>query len=108
MPCGHLPHALVTFPRHLFLWIEPWFLAYACLGIVQGGMLPLLLPLSAGGSTHAGTIVGVMNLAGLTSPFSGHLADRPRMHRGDLLAGHLAALSALVLCPAPSRMPLLA
>jgi MFS family permease len=103
---AHLPHGLVTFPRQLFLWIEPWFLAYACLGIVQGGMLPLLLPLSAGGSTHAGTIVGVMNLAGLTSPFWGHLADRRRMHRGVLLAGMLAALIALVLMPAQLSLPL--
>ena len=102
----HLPHGLVTFPRRLLPWIEPWFLAYACLGIVQGGMLPLLLPLSAGGSTHAGTIVGVMNLAGLTAPFWGHLADRRRLHRQILLAGMLAALVALVLMPAQLSLPL--
>ena len=96
----HLAHGLVTFPRRLLPWIEPWFLAYACLGVVQGGMLPLLLPLSAGGSTHAGTIVGVMNLAGLTAPFWGHLADRRRLHRQVLLAGMLMVLVALVLMPA--------
>ncbi len=95
----HLPHGLVTFPRRITPWIEPWFLAYACLGIVQGGMLPLLLPLSAGGTTHAGLIVGVMNLAGLTAPFWGHLADRRRLHRQVLLAGMLVALLALVLMP---------
>lgn len=106
LPGAHLPHGLITFPRHLLLWVEPWFLAYACLGVVQGGMLPLLLPLSAGGSTHAGTIVGVMNLAGLTSPFWGHLADRRRMHRHILLAGMLAALVALVLMPAQLDLPL--
>jgi MFS family permease len=96
----HLPHGLVTFPRRVLPWIEPWFLAYACLGVVQGGMLPLLLPLSAGGSTHAGTIVGVMNLAGLTAPFWGHLADRRRLHRQVLLVGMLMVLVALVLMPA--------
>jgi MFS family permease len=106
LPHPHLPHGLVTFPRRLLPWIEPWFLAYACLGIVQGGMLPLLLPLSAGGSTHAGTIVGVMNLAGLTAPFWGHLADRRRLHRQILLAGMLAALLALVLMPAQLGLPL--
>jgi MFS family permease len=99
-PQLHLPHGLVAFPRQLLPWIEPWFLAYACLGVVQGGMLPLLLPLSSGGSTHAGTIVGVMNLAGLTSPFWGHLADRQRIHREVLLAGILAALVPLILMPA--------
>jgi MFS family permease len=105
-PHLHLPHGLVTFPRQMLPWIEPWFLAYACLGVVQGGMLPLLLPLSAGGSTHAGTIVGVMNLAGLTAPFWGHLADRRRLHRQILLAGMLAALVALVLMPEPLSLPL--
>jgi len=99
VPGAHLPHGLVTFPRQLLPLIEPWFLAYACLGIVQGGMLPVLLPLSAGGSTHAGTIVGVMNFAGLTAPFWGHLADRRRVHRQVRLAGMLAALVPLVLMP---------
>ena len=105
LPHLHLPHGLVTFPRRLLPWIEPWFLAYACLGVVQGGMLPLLLPLSAGGSMHAGTIVGVMNLAGLTAPFWGHLADRRRLHRQVLLAGMLAALVALLLMPANIGLP---
>jgi MFS family permease len=100
LPHPHLPHGLVSFPRRLLPWIEPWFLAYACLGVVQGGMLPLLLPLSAGGSTYAGTIVGAMNLAGLTAPLWGHLADRKRLHRQVLLAGMLTALLALVLLPA--------
>jgi MFS family permease len=106
LPHPHLPHGLVTFPRQLLPWIEPWFLAYACLGIVQGGMLPMLLPLSAGGSTHAGTIVGVMNLAGLTAPFWGHLADRRRWHRQVLLAGMLASLAALLLMPVHLGLPL--
>src|SRR5271157_6457828 len=106
LPHLHLPHGLVTFPRRLLPWIEPWFLAYACLGVVQGGMLPLLLPLSAGGSTHAGVIVGVMNLAGLTAPIWGHLADRRRLHRQVLLAGMLAALVALLLMPTQLDLPL--
>jgi MFS family permease len=101
-----MPHGLVTFPRQLLPWIERWFFAYACLGVVQGGMLPMLLPLSAGGSTHAGTIVGLMNLAGLSSPFWGHLADRRRLHRQVLLAGMLVAAAALVLMPAQIGLPL--
>lgn len=102
----HLPHGLVTFPRRLLPWIEPWFLVYACLGVVQGGMLPMLLPLSAGGSTHAGMIVGTMNLAGVTAPFWGHLADRRRLHRQVLLAGVLAALVALLFMPMRIGLPL--
>jgi MFS family permease len=106
LPDVGLPHGLVTFPRRILPWIEPWFLAYACLGIVQGGMLPLLLPLAAGGTTNAGTIVGVMNLAGLTAPYWGHLADRRRLHRQILLAGMLMALVALLLMPVHLPLPL--
>src|SRR5208282_1313571 len=73
---------------------------------VQGGMLPMLLPLSAGGSTNAGVIVGVMSLAGLTAPFWGHLADRRRLHRQVLLGGMLAALVALLLMPMQLGLPL--
>ncbi|HVO22925.1 MAG TPA: MFS transporter [Candidatus Margulisiibacteriota bacterium] len=106
LPGTHLPHGLVTFPRRPLAWIEPWFLAYACLGVVQGGMLPMLLPLSASGSTHAGTIVGVMNLAGLTSLIWGHVADRRRIHRRVLLLGMVAVLVALLLMPAQLGLPL--
>ena len=105
LPAPHLPHGLIAFPRRLLPWIEPWFLAYACLGVVQGGMLPLLLPLSAGGSTHAGVIVGVMNLAGLTAPLWGHLADQRRLHRQVLLAGMLAVFVALLLIPMQLGLP---
>jgi MFS family permease len=106
LPNPHLPHGLVTFPRQVLPWIEPWFFAYACLGIVQGGILPMLLPLSAGDSTHAGAIVSVMNLAGLSSPFWGHLADRRRLHRQVLLAGMLVAGLALLLMPVQTGLPL--
>ncbi|HEX3991791.1 MAG TPA: MFS transporter [Acetobacteraceae bacterium] len=106
LPSTHLPHGLVTFPSRLRPWIETWFLVYAVLGIVQGGMLPLLLPLSAGGSTHAGAIVGVMNLAGVSAPIWGHLADRWRLHRQVLLAGTLAALVALLFMPMQLPLPL--
>jgi predicted MFS family arabinose efflux permease len=46
LPRPHLPHGLVTFPRRLLPWIEPWFLAYACLGVafLSGiGRVPLAL-----------------------------------------------------------------
>ena len=106
LPHTWLAHGLVTFPKRVLPWIEPWFLAYACLGIVQGGMLPMLLPLSAGDATHAGTVVGVMNLAGLSAPFWGHFADRRRLHRQVLLAGLLVTLVALLFMPAQLGLPL--
>ena len=105
-PYANLPHGLVTFPKQILRWFEPWFLAYGCLGIVQGGMLPLLLPLSSGGMAHAGVIVGVMNLTGLMAPFWGHLADRRPLHRQILLAGMLVTLVPLLLMPANLGLPL--
>jgi MFS family permease len=102
----HLPHGLVAFPRRYTQWMEPWFLAYTCLGIVQGGMLPLLLPLSSASSIEAGTIVGVMNLAGLASPLLGHFADRRRRHHRVLLAGMVVSLLALLVMPLQLALPL--
>jgi MFS family permease len=99
LPHLHVPHGLVSFPNRYRPWIEPWFLAYTCLGVVQGGMLPLLLPLSSASSIEAGVVVGVMNLAGLTSPLWGHLADRRRAHHRVLLAGMLLTLTGLLLMP---------
>jgi MFS family permease len=99
LPHPHLPHGLVSFPGRVLPWIEPWFAAYACLGVVQGGLLPLLLPLSSETSMEAGTIVGAMNLAGLTAPLWGHLADRKRLHHRVLLAGMLCTLAALIIMP---------
>jgi hypothetical protein len=68
-------------------------------------MLPMLLALSAGGAAHAGTIVGVMNLAGLTAPFWGHLADRRGLHRQVLVAGLLMVLIPLLFMPAVLALP---
>ncbi len=102
----HLPHGLVAFPQRYLQWMEPWFLAYTCLGIVQGGMLPLLLPLSSASSIEAGTIVGVMNLAGLTSPLLGHFADRRRRHHHVLLVGMMVTLVALLVMPLQLAFPL--
>lgn len=105
LPHLHLPHGLVAFPNRYRPWIEPWFLAYTCLGVVQGGMLPLLLPLSSASSIEAGTVVGAMNLAGLTSPLWGHLADRRRLHHRVLRAGMLLTLTALLLMSMQPGLP---
>jgi MFS family permease len=80
-------------------WMEAWFLAYGFLAIVQGGLLPMLLPLTAGGAAHAGVLVGAMNLAGLSAPAWGILADSRRWHRQILVVGFLAVVLALALLP---------
>lgn len=96
----HLPHGLVMWRQAgIVVYAEPWYAAYVLLAIVQGGMLPVLLPLSADNPAHAGLIVGAMNLAGLSAPWIGHLADGRGWHRPILLAGLFAVAAALVALP---------
>ncbi len=98
-PWRHLPHGLVAWPRGLLTWLEPWYLAYALLAVVQGGMLPMLLPLAAGGGTGAGVVVGALNLAGLAAPLWGHLADSRQLHRATLVVGMAVIAAALAALP---------
>ncbi len=95
----HLPHGLVAWPRDVVAWIEPWYMAYALLAVVQGGMLPMLLPLAAGGGTGAGVVVGALNLAGLSAPVWGHVADTRQVHRAILIAGMAVIAAALAALP---------
>jgi MFS family permease len=76
-------------------WVEPWYLAYALLGVAAAGVVPILLPLTvsrAGGASNAGLVVAAFSLGGLTAPVWGGLADRYRLHRW-LLAGGLLVTS---------------
>jgi len=84
------PHPQVKPPRGR--WIEPWYLAYGLLGAAVAGVAPMLLPLivnTAGSATKVGLVMAAFNLAGITAPLWGNLADRRRIHR-LLLAGGLA------------------
>jgi MFS family permease len=90
----------VVWPRAgIVAYAEPWYAAYVMLAVVQGGMLPVLLPLSARDAAQAGLIIGVMNLAGLSAPFLGHLADRRGWHRRILLAGLIIVAAGLIVMP---------
>jgi DHA1 family tetracycline resistance protein-like MFS transporter len=71
-------------------WVEPWYLAYALLGISVAGVAPILLPLSVsetGSIAEVGVVMAAFNLGGLMAPFWGNLADRHRWHREVLAAG---------------------
>lgn len=87
-------------------WVQQWYLAYALLSVVQGGILPLVLPLSAGGAANAGLVVGAMNLSGLSAPWFGHLADKRSWHRPILLAGLLVVAAALAAMPFAPSLPI--
>jgi DHA1 family tetracycline resistance protein-like MFS transporter len=87
-------------------WVEPWYLAYALLGVAAAGLIPILLPLGAnqvGGASGAGLVVAAFNLGGLAAPVWGGLADRYRLHRWLLAGGLLVASVGLAAFPfAPS------
>ncbi|MEY2342924.1 MFS transporter [Acidithiobacillus sp. IBUN Pt1247-S3] len=84
-------------------WISIWFLAYALLGAVSSGLLPILLPLMIVALTHhlswVAYVMGGFNLGLLSSPLWGGLADRRRLHRPIFFAGFVALVVALALMP---------
>jgi DHA1 family tetracycline resistance protein-like MFS transporter len=83
-------------------WVEPWYLAYALLGVAAAGLVPILLPLTvsrAGGASDAGLVVAAFSLGGLAAPVWGGLADRYRLHRWLLVGGLLVASAGLAAFP---------
>ncbi len=83
-------------------WVEPWYLAYALLGVTAAGLVPILLPLSVsrtGNAIHVGLVMAAFNLGGLTAPLWGGLADRNHLHRRLLCGGLLATTAGLVAFP---------
>ncbi len=81
-------------------WTEPWHLAYALLGAVIGGLMPILLPLAMhqrGGAAQVGLVMAALNLGGLFSPLWGALADRTRLYRWLLVGGLLATALGILL-----------
>jgi DHA1 family tetracycline resistance protein-like MFS transporter len=87
---------------HWLQRVEPWYLAYALLGVTAGGLIPILLPLAVsrvGSAVHVGLVMAAISLGGLTAPLWGGLADRYRLHRGLLAGGLLVAAIALIAFP---------
>jgi MFS family permease len=70
---------------------EPWFFAYALLGLAQSGLAPILLPLAARGGTSSGLTYAAFALSGLVAPMFGTWADRTGRHRDLLSLGCLLA-----------------
>lgn len=76
-------------------------------GAVVAGLIPIALPLVAGGGgnpAQVGMVMAAFSLGGLSAPAWGTLADRYRLHR-FLLAGGLLVLSAGVALFAVLREP---
>ena len=84
-------------------WVSVWFLAYALLGAVSSGLLPILLPLMIVTLTHhlswVAYVMGGFNLGLLTSPLWGGVADSKHLHRPIFFGGFLVLLMALAAMP---------
>ncbi len=79
-----------------FTAVPRWMVCYALLGLVQSGMVPVILPLSARPGPAAGLTYAAFAAAGIAAPFIGAWSDRHRAHRAVLAGGlSLAGLALL-------------
>ena len=84
---------------------QPWYIAYAALGLVQSGVAPILLPLSAKHGLDAGLTYSAFSLSGLAAPMLGAWSDHRQRHRVLLVGGLLFAALALGLFPFVTGLP---
>ena len=81
---------------------ESWYGAYALLGVVVAGIIPILLPLyvsQSGSAAQLGLVMAALSAGMLSSPHRGELADRGRHHREVFWTGLVIVGMALVLFP---------
>lgn len=83
---------------------ETWYIAYAVLGLVQNGVAPILLPLSAKHGFEAGLTYSAFSLSGLAAPVLGAWSDRHHRHRALLVGGLIVAAVALFAFPFVSAL----
>lgn len=70
---------------------DAWLVSYGLLGLIQSGLLPILLPLVASGNGAAGVTYAAFSIPGLLAPVLGTWADRTGRHRDLLIWGTLGA-----------------
>ncbi len=75
--------------------VPRWMLCYVLLGMVQTGMIPVILPLAAKPGPGAGLTYAAFAAAGTAAPFIGAWSDRHRRYRLTLATGLAVAALAL-------------
>ncbi len=82
-------------------WIQPWYAAYALLGAVSSGLIPVLLPLMMAAVSHqlavVGYVMGAFNVGALSSPLWGRLAETRKIFRTVFCGGLLVEAICLTL-----------
>ncbi len=78
-----------------------WMACYVLLGLVQAGMIPVMLPLAARPGPTAGLTYSAFAAAGIAAPFIGAWSDRRQIHRLTLAGGLAVAGIALFLHTLP-------
>jgi len=71
-------------------FVEPWYAAYALLGAMLDGVVPILIPLAVsaqGTAVEVGVAVAAIRLGGVAAPVWGGLADRFRRQREVFVFG---------------------
>ena len=85
---SHIVRDTLLSPRR---WLESWYGAYAILGAVSSGIIPITLPLMmsklTGQLSTVGFVMGAFNLGAITSPFWGNIADRTKKFRLIFFSG---------------------
>ena len=84
--------------------LPPWLLCYVLVGLVQSGMVPIILPLSAAPGPTAGLTYAAFAAAGLAAPLIGVWSDRYHLHRITLAAGLTLAGVTLLAHPLPGGL----
>ena len=78
-----------------------WMGCYVLLGLVQSGLLPVVLPLAAAPGPTSGLTYAAFAGAGIAAPFVGAWSDRHRRHRWTLVGGLVLAAAGLLLHTLP-------
>ena len=90
-------------------WISSWFAAYALVGAVSSGLIPILLPLMMvellpHELAAVGYVMGAFNLGALSSPLWGNLADEKKAYRLVFCGGLLLELAAMSVFPLAANL----